>query len=254
MDGWTAGTAPWKTLSSDRSTPLSSTSWAVPSADGEKILFYGQSLCPQQYTLEAERPHPFKASSGSVLIEHDDGKWSRSETASDIFGPRLVKNDEPVPVQVIDHRNHAVYTFVYDAFNPQLGTQLWTFSTEHLPTDIAKSAKNTTLVTTQPPVTPPLTHGINTTHPVHPPSAQAPIVLAPYVDIGAAVYLNGTIVVIGGGRVTGDKLVGEHVDTGSGFYKMDRCWIYTIAANEWKVQNLVSLQYVRGLCLLCVHY
>ncbi|KAF9951638.1 hypothetical protein BGZ72_006903 [Mortierella alpina] len=244
LDGWTAGTAPWKTLSSDRSTPLGSTSWAVPSADGEKILFYGQSLCPQQFTLDASSPHPFKASSGSVEFERDDGKWSRSETASDIFGPRLVKNDEPVPVQVVDQKNHAVYTFVYDAFNPQLGTQLWTFSTDHLPTDIAKSAKNTTMATTQPPapppITPPPTNGTNTTQPVPPPPAPAPITLAPYVDVGAAVYLDGTIVVLGGGKISGEKMVGDDVDATSGFYKMDRCWIYTIATNQWKVQNLTA--------------
>ncbi|KAF9575055.1 hypothetical protein EC968_004552 [Mortierella alpina] len=251
-DGWTAGTAPWKTVSSDRSTPLGSTSWAVPSADGEKILFYGQSLCPQQLTLEASSPHPFKASSGSVIFEHDDGKWSRSEAASDIFGPRLVKSDEPVPVQVVDQKNRVVYTFVYDAFNPQLGTQLWTFSTDHLPADIVKSAKNTTMVTTQPPapppppppVTPPSTNGTNATLPVPPPPpapAPAPIVLAPFVDVGAAVYLNGTIVVIGGGKGAGEKLTGDDVDASTGFYKMDRCWIYTVANNQWRVQNLTAV-------------
>ncbi|KAF9937998.1 hypothetical protein BGZ67_000637 [Mortierella alpina] len=244
-DGWTAGTAPWKTVSSDRSTPLGSNSWAVASDDGEKILFYGQSLCPQQLTLEASSPHPFKASSGSVIFEHDDGKWSQSDTASDIFGPRLVKSDEPVPVQVVDHKNRVVYTFVYDAFNPQLGTQLWTFSTDHLPSDIAKSAKNTTMTTTQPPapspVTPPPTNSTNATLPAPPPPpTQAPVVLAPFVDIGAAVYLDGTIVVIGGGRASGEKLVGDEVDAGSGYYKMDRCWIYTIASNQWRVQNLTA--------------
>ncbi|CAO3573496.1 unnamed protein product [Mortierella alpina] len=244
-NGWTAGTAPWKTVSSDRSTPLGSTSWAVASADGEKVLFYGQSLCPQQLTLEASSPHPFKASSGSVIFEHDDGKWSQSDTATDIFGPRLVKSDEPVPVQVVDHKNRVVYTFVYDAFNPQLGTQLWTFSTDHLPSDIAKSAKNTTMVTTQPPapppVTPPPTNGTNVTLPVPPPPpTPAPIVLAPFVDVGAAVYLDGTIAVIGGGKISGDKMVGDDVEAASGFYKMDRCWIYTIASNQWRVQNLTA--------------
>ncbi|KAG9327684.1 hypothetical protein KVV02_006388 [Mortierella alpina] len=244
-DGWTAGTAPWKTVSSDRSTPLGSNSWAVASADGEEILFYGQSLCPQQLTLEASSPHPFKASSGSVIFERDDGKWSQSDTASDIFGPRLVKSDEPVPVQVVDQKNRVVYTFVYDAFNPQLGTQLWTFSTDHLPSDIAKSAKNTTMTTTQPPapppVTPPPTNSTNATLPAPPPPpTQAPVVLAPFVDIGAAVYLDGTIVVIGGGRASGEKLVGDEVDAGSGYYKMDRCWIYTIASNQWRVQNLTA--------------
>ncbi|KAF9983835.1 hypothetical protein BGZ75_004709 [Mortierella antarctica] len=199
----------------------------------------------EQLTLEASSPHPFKASSGSVIFEHDDGKWSQSDTASDIFGPRLVKSDEPVPVQVVDHKNRVVYTFVYDAFNPQLGTQLWTFSTDHLPSDIAKSAKNTTMTTTQPPapspVTPPPTNSTNATLPAPPPPpTQTPVVLAPFVDIGAAVYLDGTIVVIGGGRASGEKLVGDEVDAGSGYYKMDRCWIYTIASNQWRVQNLTT--------------
>ncbi|KAG0201599.1 hypothetical protein BGX28_005653 [Mortierella sp. GBA30] len=243
--GWLAGTAPWGTIGSGHPPTLGSNSWAIASTNGEELFFYGQSLCPEQLSTDPSSPHPFKASSSSVQFEFSNKQWSQSQSGSNVLGPRLVKNDEPVPVQVVDDQNHVVYTFVYDAFNPQLGTQLWSFSTDHPPVDIAQSGKNTTMVTTQPPAPPsvptPPTNGTNITEPALPPTpTPTSIVLAPFVDVGAAVYLNGTIVVIGGGKPSGQPLTGDDVDTASGYYKMDRCWVYLIATNQWSVQTLTA--------------
>ncbi|KAG0324009.1 hypothetical protein BG004_003567 [Podila humilis] len=248
-NGWKAGDVPWANikLDLDNALNLGQTSWAVPSADGDSLFFYGQTLCPNQLAKDTAAPHPFTASSGSVTLAKDNGHWKQTETAVNVLGPRLVQADEPVPVQVLDSVNHVVYTFVYDANNPQLGMQLWTFSANHPSANIAQSAKNITMPTVQPsspppPPPPPPTNSTNTTEPIPPPPplAPAPITLAPFVDVGAAVYLNGSIVVVGGGRTTGLLLKGDDVDAASGYYKMDRCWIYNIAANTWTVQNLTS--------------
>lgn len=249
-NGWTAGNAPWISvkLNLDNALALAQTSYAAPSADGNNLFFYGQTLCPTQLAQDSSAPHTFVASSGSVTVQRENGQWTQTGTAVDVLGPRLVQADEPVPVQVLDSVNHVVYTFVYDANNPQLGMQLWTFSADHPSANIAQS-KNTTMPTTQPapppppPPPPPPTNSTNTTEPVSPPPVPVippPITLAPFIDIGAAVYLNGTIIVVGGGRTTGIQLTGNDVDAASGYYKMDRCWVYNIAANTWSVQNLTS--------------
>ncbi|KAF9186105.1 hypothetical protein BGZ51_002230 [Haplosporangium sp. Z 767] len=238
-NGWVAGTAPWTNIDLGGSPTLAvgMNSWAVGSTDGEKLLVYGQTLCPQQSAKDPASPHSFTASSGSIKFELEDKHWKPSSPEMDILGPRLVKNDEPVPVQVVDYQNHTVYTFVYDAFNPQLGMQLLSFPTDDPPSNIAQSAKNTTMLTTQPHPLPP-TNGTNSTTEQVPPSSST--VLAPFVDVGAAVYHNGAIIVVGGGRTTGANLTGEDMDGDSGYYKMDRCWIYTIASNEWNVRTLTA--------------
>ncbi|KAG0260685.1 hypothetical protein BG011_001692 [Mortierella polycephala] len=243
-NGWVSGTAPWKSVDLEGSPTLAvgSNSWAVGSTDGTKMLVYGQTLCPQQLAKDSASPHSFNASSGSIEFGFEDDHWKPLSTEMDVLGPRQVKNDEPVPVQVVDHQNHIVYTFVYDAFNPQLGMQLWSFPADNPPSNIAQSAKNTTMPTAQPPrlpLTPPAaTNGTNgTIEQVPSPSST---VLAPFVDAGAAVYHNGAIIVVGGGRATGLNLTGEDMDGDSGYYKMDRCWIYTIASNEWSVRSLTA--------------
>ncbi|KAI7818170.1 hypothetical protein BC939DRAFT_300756 [Gamsiella multidivaricata] len=239
-NGWVAGQAPWNNIEqgSTPSPALSTNSWAVGSTDGLSLLFYGQSLCPQNMDKDANSSHTLTVSSGSVQFHSQGGQWSQTGTAADVLGPRLVKDDMPVPVQVVDIQNHMAYTFVYDAFNPQLGMQLWSFSTDNPPANIAQSAKNTTMLTTRPPRPLPPTNGTNETVPTSPPTTQT--VLAPFVDVGCAIYHSGTIIVIGGGRTTGVALTGDGVDSASGWYKMDRCWVYTIATNEWNIRNLTA--------------
>ncbi|KAF9995277.1 hypothetical protein BGZ79_011025 [Entomortierella chlamydospora] len=153
---------------------------------------------------------------------------TRTATTTDVLGPRLVTNDFPVPVQAVDEQNHIAYTFVYDAFNPNLGMQLWSFATTQLPNNIAQT-KNTTMVTS---ISPP-TNGTNST-------VTAPVesvVLAPFMDPGNAVYLNGMIIVVGGGR-QGVDMKGDNVDPDSGLYKTDRCFTYTVSSGLWSVRSL----------------
>ncbi|KAF9901268.1 hypothetical protein BX616_002317 [Lobosporangium transversale] len=236
-NGWVAANAPWNNIKGGSSSPvMGTTSWAVGSTDGKSLLFYGQTLCPDLLAKDANSPHTFTRSSASIQFQLENNAWTQSATTNDILGPRQVKDDQPVPVQVVDSKNHMVYTFVYDVFNPQLGMQLWSFSTDHLPGNIAQSAKNTTIITTPPPITPP-NNDTNTTIPAPPPQA---VVLAPFIDAGSAIYHEGTILVIGGGKPAGTKLTGDDVDTASGWYKMDRCWVYTIATNQWSVRNLTA--------------
>ncbi|KAI8606566.1 hypothetical protein EDD21DRAFT_360604 [Dissophora ornata] len=238
-NGWVAGSAPWNNIQPGN-TPgpvLGTNSWAVGSTDGTSLLFYGQTLCPQQLATGQNSSHTYTSTSASVEFQLQSNSWTQTATAVDVLGPRLVKDDEPVPVQVVDTQDHTAYTFVYDAFNDQLGMQLWSFPTDHLPTNIAQT-KNTTMVTTQPPTpSPPASvNGTNTT--VSTPTVVTQVVLAPFVDAGAAVYISGTIVVLGGGKTTGSPLTGDDVDSASGWYMMDRCWVYTTTTNTWSVRNL----------------
>ncbi|KAG0291251.1 Acyl-CoA-binding domain-containing protein 5, partial [Dissophora globulifera] len=248
-NGWVAGTAPWNNIKQGNppGSALESLAWAVGSSDGSSLLFYGQTQCTPLLSKDPNSQHTFTSTSASILFTHgQDGSWSQTKSELDVLGPRLVKDDDPVPVQVVDTTNHVVYTFVYDTFNPQLGAQLYSFSTAAaLPTNLIFT-KRTPLNTTQPPPPPPPAplppvNGTNVTVPL--PPVPAPIVLAPFVDEGAAVYIGGTIVVLGGGRVgggAGGALSGDNVDPASGWYKMDRCWEYNIAANVWTIRNLTS--------------
>ncbi|KAG0281382.1 hypothetical protein BGZ95_004412 [Linnemannia exigua] len=235
-EGWVAADAQWNPIRTGDTPALGVDSWAVGSADAAGLLVYGQSLCPQNLDKSSlNPPHTYTATSGSALFHNTDENWSLVRTASNIFGNRSVVNDQPVAVQVIDSQGHVVYTFVYDFFNPQLGMQLWTFpTTGTLPTNIVEVAKNTTMPTSLPPPA----NGTNTTVP-----APAPVTgnLAPWIDVGSAVYLSGgTIVVVGGGKEAGERLSGDNIDAASGYNKMDRCWVYTIATNEWAVRPLTG--------------
>ncbi|KAF9106484.1 hypothetical protein BGX27_009139 [Mortierella sp. AM989] len=237
-NGWLGGNAPWNNIQQENSPVLGANSWAVASTDGNSLLFYGQTLCPNLETKDPGAQHSYSSTSGSVQFQRRDSSWTRTATATDVLGPRLVPNDVPVPVQAIDTKGHIDYTFVYDAFNAQLGMQLWSFPTDHLPSNIAQSAKNITMVTAQPiaPPPPPPSNGTNSTTPAPVPPVGN-VVLAPYMDPGNAVYLDGSIIVVGGGR-QGLALSGDDVDLVSGLYKTDRCFIYTIATGLWSVRNL----------------
>ncbi|KAF9354536.1 hypothetical protein BGX26_007637 [Mortierella sp. AD094] len=239
-NGWVAVDAPWTSVKPDAGAPLLDVnSWAVASSDGSSLLFYGQTLCPSLQTNGLGAPHLYSSTSSSVQYQNQGGSSTRTVTTPDVLGPRLIPGDVPVPVQVVDAQNHIAYTFVYDAFNPQLGMQLWSFPTTQLPTNIAQT-KNITMVTSQPttppPPPPPPANGTNSTVPAHPTPA-GPVVLAPFMDPGNAVYLNGEIIVVGGGR-QGLPMTGDNVDPSSGLYKTDRCFIYTIATGQWSVRTL----------------
>ncbi|KAF9909492.1 hypothetical protein EC991_008474 [Linnemannia zychae] len=240
-EGWVVADAKWNRISTSTETPaLGVDSWAVASSDAAGLLVYGQSLCPQNLDKSSNNPpHTYTSTSGSALFHNTDETWSLVRTASNIFGNRSVVNDQPVSVQVVDTQGHVAYTFVYDFFNPQLGMQLWSFPTSNLPTNIVEVAKNTTMPTSLPPPSlPPPTNGTNTTVPVAAPVATN---LAPWIDVGSAVFLpGGTIVVVGGGKDVGDRLSGDNIDAASGYNKMDRCWVYTIATNEWAVRPLTG--------------
>ncbi|KAK3838687.1 MAG: hypothetical protein JOS17DRAFT_730950 [Linnemannia elongata] len=241
-EGWVAPEAQWNRITTSGDTPLlSSDSWAVGAANGAGLLVYGQSLCPQNLDKSANPPHTYTSSSGSALFQNTDGNWGLVRTGTNIFGNRSVVNDQPVPVQVIDTLGQVAYTFEYDFFNPQLGMQLWSFPTGNLATNIAEFAKNTTMPTSLPPALPvplPPANGTNATVPA--PPAPVAVTLAPWIDVGSAVFVSGTIVVIGGGKDAGERLKGDNYDAASGYLKMDRCWVYTIATNEWAVRNLTG--------------
>ncbi|KAF9542233.1 hypothetical protein EC957_002244 [Mortierella hygrophila] len=240
-EGWVAPEAKWNSITTSGDTPvLGAESWAVGAANGLGLLVYGQSLCPQNLDKSANPPHTYTSSSGSALFQNTDGNWGLVRTGSNIFGNRSVVNDQPVPVQVIDAQGQVVYTFEYDFFNPQLGMQLWSFPTGNLPTNIAGFAKNTTMLTSLPPTPVPLppTNGTNATVPAPPAPVKA--TLAPWIDVGSAVFVSGTIVVVGGGKDAGERLTGDNYDAASGYLKMDRCWVYTIATNEWAIRNLTG--------------
>ncbi|KAF9148108.1 hypothetical protein BG015_010184 [Linnemannia schmuckeri] len=212
-DGWVVADARWNRITTTGDTPvLGADSWAVGAANGAGLLVYGQSLCPQNLDKSVNPPHTYTSSSGSALFQNTNEKWDLVHTASNIFGNRSVVNDQPVPVQVVDTQGQVAYTFEYDFFNPQLGMQLWSFPTGNLATNIAEFAKNTTMPTTMPPTPEPLppANGTNVTVP----APQAPD--------------------------AGERLTGENYDAASGYLKMDRCWVYTIATNEWTVRNLTG--------------
>lgn len=233
--------APWDRINPGGDTPpLGVDSWAVGAANGADLLVYGQSLCPQNLDKSVNPPHPYTSSSGSALFHNNSDSWGLTGTSSNIFGNRSVENDQPVPVQVVDTQGQVAYTFEYDLFNPQLGMQLWSFPTGNMATNIAEFAKNTTMPTSLPPTPGPLppANGTNTTVPA--PPAPVSITLAPWIDVGSAVFVSGTIVVIGGGKYAGEPLTGDNIDTASGYLKMDRCWVYTIATNEWAIRTLVK--------------
>ncbi|KAF9122319.1 hypothetical protein BGW39_009845 [Mortierella sp. 14UC] len=235
-EGWVVADAKWNHITTSTETPaLGADSWAVASSDAAGLLVYGQSLCPQNLDKSSiNPPHTYTSTSGSALFHNTDENWSLVRTASNIFGNRSVVNDQPVSVQVVDTQGHVVYTFVYDFFNPQLGMQLWSFPTSNLPINIVEVAKNTTMPTSLPPPA----NGTNTTVPAPAPVAT---ILAPWIDVGSAVYLpGGTIVVVGGGKDVGKRLSGDNIDAASGYNKMDRCWVYTIATNEWAVRPLTG--------------
>ncbi|KAF9144492.1 hypothetical protein BGX30_012565 [Mortierella sp. GBA39] len=240
-DGWVAPDAKWNSITTSGDTPvLGADSWAVGATNGAGLLVYGQSLCPQNLDKSANPPHTYTSSSGSALFQNTDGNWGLVRTGTNIFGNRSVVNDQPVPVQVIDTQGQVVYTFEYDFFNPQLGMQLWSFPAGNLATNIAEFAKNTTMLTSLPPAPVPLppTNGTNATVPALPAPVNA--TLAPWIDVGSAVFVSGTIVVVGGGKDAGERLKGDYYDAASGYLKMDRCWVYTIATNEWTVRNLTG--------------
>ncbi|KAG0284906.1 hypothetical protein BGZ96_010756 [Linnemannia gamsii] len=235
-EGWVVADARWDRINPGGDTPvLGVDSWAVGAANGAGLLVYGQSLCPQNLDKSVNPPHTYTSSSGSALFQNNGDSWGLTSTGSNIFGNRSVVNDQPVPVQVVDTQGQVAYTFEYDFFNPQLGMQLWSFPTANLATNIAGFAKNTTMPTSLPPTPEPLppANGTNTTVPV--PPTPGSVTLAPWIDVGSAVFVSGTIVVIGGGKDAGDRLTGDNIDTASGYLKMDRCWVYTIATNEWAI-------------------
>ncbi|KAF8938698.1 hypothetical protein BGZ47_008462 [Haplosporangium gracile] len=240
-DGWIVADAPWNSITTTGDTPvLGADSWAVGAANGAGLLVYGQSLCRQNLDKSANPPHTYTSSSGSALFQNTDEKWGLVRTASNIFGNRSVMDDQPVPVQVVDTQGQVAYTFEYDLFNPQLGMQLWSFPTGNLATNIAEFAKNTTMPTSLPPTPAPLPPANGTNATVLAPQAPVSTTLAPWIDTGSAVFVSGTIVVIGGGKDAGERLTGDNYDAASGHLKMDRCWVYTIATNEWAVRNLTG--------------
>ncbi|KAF9977437.1 hypothetical protein BGZ73_006064 [Actinomortierella ambigua] len=229
----------------------------VPSSDGDDLFVYGQTLCAKERATNPNAPHTFESSSGSVQLEkNSDGKWSPEPGVSNFLGPRLVKDDTPTPVQAFDPATHTVYTFVYDSFNPQLGMSLYSFSSDNPPDSLGKAATNTTMdlapkapETPPPPPPPPLPTPVNgTVVPVVPtptPVAAPPVVpqAAPFVDVGAAVFVNGMIVVVGGGRplAYADLLANQTDDFASfGYYKTDRCWSYDPVAKQWTKRTLTA--------------
>ncbi|KAG0227673.1 hypothetical protein BGW41_003716 [Actinomortierella wolfii] len=259
--GWVAGNAPWTSVNTKPSGndpggfELSSISWMVPSDDDE-LFVYGQTLCADARAKGANAPHTYVTTSGSAVLKKDSDKgWSPSSKAVDVLGPRIVRDDQPTPVQAFDPASGKVYTFVYDTFNPQLGMTLFTFSSDDPPSNIGQSATNTTMdlapkapETPAPPPPPPPTNSTgNGTVPIPPPAPVTPSAVpqaAPFVDVGAAVFANGMIVVLGGGRPQAyADLLSNYTDDfepSFGYYKMDRCWTYDPTANQWTKRTLTA--------------
>ncbi|KAF9434761.1 kelch domain-containing protein 3 [Entomortierella beljakovae] len=249
-NGWVAAQAPWNSIQQSNPSELGENSWAIPSTDGSSLLFYGQTLCPSLLDMSNNPASPYVSTSASVDFQYQGTSWTQTGTQVNILKPFIYN---PVPVQAIDSQNHISYTFLYDAFNPQLGMELLSLPTGQLSAAALGSAKNTTMVTTQPtpPLPPPSTNGTNTTTPTPPSPTQ--VVLAPYMDPGSTVYMDGKIIVVAGGR-KGGALTGDDVDPSSGLYKTDRCFVYTISTGLWSVQKLTGSYPLsrRGAALLAV--
>ncbi|KAG0206996.1 hypothetical protein BGX28_001645 [Mortierella sp. GBA30] len=252
--GWKGGIAPWTVtdlagLDNAQPISLNVNSYAVGinnrmifkdngSDDHTEGLFvYGQSLCPDEYTRDPSSPHPFVATSKSALIQLDTHhKGSQTSAAENILGPRLIKEDEPVPVQVVDEEHRVVYTFVYDANVSEQGMQLYSFSADRPELQLAKDAKRITMNLTSPSTQSDSSDGSDEDVVVA--NVTVP---APFVDVGSTVFWNGKIIVLGGGKSSAQiPLVGEDVHPISRLYKTDRCWIYDIATNAWSKRNLSS--------------
>ncbi|KAF9166569.1 Acyl-CoA-binding domain-containing protein 5 [Actinomortierella ambigua] len=262
-NGWVAGDAPWHAVDQRPSGndpggfTLSAVSWMVPSEE-DKLFVYGQTLCADDRATAADAPHTFRTTSGSVEMERNsDGEWSPDSPTTDVLGQRRVKDDAPTPVQAYDPTSRTVYTFVYDMFNPQLGMTLFSFPSDQPPSNLGTSAKNTTMdlapkapeTPPPPPPPPPPPTGNGTAAPLPPtptPDPTPPVVPqgAPFVDVGAAVFANGMIVVVGGGRPASYAALlanqTDDIEPSHGYYKMDRCWTYNPSANQWTKRTLTA--------------
>ncbi|KAF9950648.1 hypothetical protein BGZ72_007749 [Mortierella alpina] len=259
--GWVDGLAPWvavdlKGAEQSQTIALNSNSWAIgvkvpsdvsdddehPEVTKPGLFVYGQTLCPNDLAHKSASPHAFTASSKSAVLQLDGKEHgSQIQSAQDILGPRLTKDDEPVPIQVVDQERRIVYTFVYDANEPEQRLRLYSFSVDRPDLELAQEAKNITMHTPgQSSVEPKPTEEEQGDEEGKP--AVAIITdTAPYVDIGSTVYWNGTIVVLGGGRADGrTPLTGKNVNPVSRLHKMDRCWLYDIASDTWSTRYLTS--------------
>ncbi|KAF9582941.1 hypothetical protein BGW38_010560 [Lunasporangiospora selenospora] len=258
-------------------------SWAVsirPSGDSKPGLFvYGQTICPDQVSSDLSvGKHSFTSSSASTIFELDGREAvTQREVGRDVLGPRLVHNDDPIPVQVVDQETGNVYTFVYDATHPGLGMNLYSFNANKPELDIAHTARSEAQKTAF--QSDPNSHNLGFHNissdgdnsdddddnkdsdsdsddssdskkrqlgkrqergrgrPGRPNLSND--TLAPFIDAGSAVYMNGTILIIGGGWSSSipDPMASDS-DPTSGFHKLDRCWIYIIANNTWMRKTL----------------
>lgn len=204
---------------------------------------YGQTLCPNDLVHKSDSPHAFTASSKSAMLQLDGKEHgSQTQSAQDILGPRLTNEDEPVPIQVVDQERRIVYTFVYDANEPDQRLRLYSFSADHPDLELAEEAKNITMHTPGQSSTEPKQDDEEHDHEEEKPNIAVTTGTAPYIDIGSTVYWNGTIVVIGGGKAEGrTPLTGKDVNPVSRLHKMDRCWLYDIASDTWSIKYLVKL-------------
>ncbi|KAF9950756.1 hypothetical protein BGZ70_001238 [Mortierella alpina] len=263
--GWADGLAPWVTVDlrgaeQSQTIALNSNSWAVGvkqlsnDSDGDDddhqhseaikpgLYVYGQTLCPNDLAQKSASPHAFTSSSKSAVLQLDGKEHgSQSQSAGDILGPRLTNEDEPVPIQVVDQERRIVYTFVYDANEPDQRLRLYSFSADHPSLELAKEAKNMTMHT-------PGQHSVESKQEdeeqddeEEKPKTAIVTDTAPYIDIGSTVYWNETIIVLGGGKAEGrTPLTGKNVNPVSRLHKMDRCWLYDIASDTWSVRYLTS--------------
>ncbi|CAO3571735.1 unnamed protein product [Mortierella alpina] len=260
--GWADGLAPWATIDlsgaeQSQTIALNSNSWVVgvkqlpdDSDDDDQhsetiqpgLYVYGQTLCPNDLAQKSASPHAFTASSRSAVLQLEGNeRGSQSQSAEDILGPRLTKEDEPVPIQVLDQERHIVYTFVYDANEPDQRLRLYSFSADHPNLELAKEAKNMTMHTPGQHSTEPKQDDEEQDDEEERPKTAIVTDMAPYVDIGSTVYWNGTIIVLGGGKAEGrTPLTGKDVNPVSRLHKMDRCWLYDIASDTWRIQYLTS--------------
>ncbi|KAG9321009.1 hypothetical protein KVV02_003018 [Mortierella alpina] len=259
--GWVDGVAPWITVDlrgaeQSQSIALNSNSWAIgikelPNVSNDDsysegikpgIFVYGQTLCPNDLDQKSSSPHAFRESSKSAVLQLDGKEHgAQTQSAKDILGPRLTKEDEPVPIQVVDQERRIVYTFVYDANEPVQRLRLYSFSADHPELELAEEAKNITMRTPGHYSIEPKQDDEGQDDEEERPNVAIPTDTAPYIDIGSTVYWNGTIIVLGGGKAEGrTPLSGENVNPVSRLYKMDRCWLYDIASDTWSIKYLTS--------------